>query len=384
MESLTIQRETMATVEDLRSFLERGSADLQPAVCRRLEQALMFSVCVGLGDVSRLWICSINCGSRMVGAAILVSEISSIFYSLGPLRLGRSAIDRLRIAGDALLVWSDADPRLAAALEHLLQFLRQDVDKPITLQWASRGGKLEGLARSAAMSKAFIVQDIGEFRPRFWIESSDDFAKYLASLGSSSRQTFRYSLRRLIREMEGQVRLQRFIRVEEIEGFLRDAASVSVHTYQWQELGLGLKNREMVGRRMQLNARLGYLRSYVLYCRDKPVAFIEGYQAGALFVFYQIGYLPEFSKLSAGTVAVLEALRDLMDSEQSPSVFDFLPGVDDYKRRMSNRSAEERTSYLFPRTLKWRLSAMTLGCLGTMTRWAVRVKGFARRRLGRQ
>jgi CelD/BcsL family acetyltransferase involved in cellulose biosynthesis len=185
-------------------------------------------------------------------------------------------------------------------------------------------------------------------------------------------------VRKLTKDMNGEVNLRVFRRPEDIDDFLRDATQVSKETYQWKSLGLGLKNQSGTKERLLNLAHFGFLRCYVLYCMGKPVAFVEGFSGGGEFVFYQIGFLPELRKNSVGTVAVLEALRDLMDSNCGIQKYDFMSGSDDYKKRMSNCSAEERSSYVYPPTIKYRLIAAAQWMLETLQRLAV----YAKRRIG--
>jgi len=334
----------------------------------------MISVCVSTGDFQRLNLYSVRAAERVVGVVMLVSEPSRINFRIGPVKAGGFSLTRLRIPGDACVAMDDSalDPQQRATVLRMLVDLLAGC--PIRIQWASRGGVLEELASMALESRTHLPDATAQFQPWYWIDYSGAFDDYLASLGASSRQTFRYSVRRLKRDMEHHVRLVRCSDAEQIDEFLRDAEEVSKNTYQWKELGLGLSNRAGVGRRLKAAADLGQLCSYILLLRGKPSAFIEGFRSSDSFIFYQIGFLPELSKQSVGTVAVLETIRDLMESPHPPRIFDFLPGDDGYKRRMSNTESEERSHYLFPRTMNWRLVALGLQGCSALTQIAMKVK----------
>lgn len=377
MEESLVERELIGGIEDLRACVHKLSSEASPELAVKIERAIMSSLCVAMGDLSRLMIFVIRRSTAIAGFAVLVAETSWLIYAVGPWQIGRSRIQRVRVVGEDALLFNRGFENANEVAQLLLRVLCAATKQPILLQWAPKDGIMEKIATVAAASGTHLVQDDRDYNTHYWIESSEEFDNYIAGLSASSRQTFRYSVRKLKKDMHDAVRLRSFAAAEEIDEFMADATTISRETYQWKDLALGLKNSDAIRKRLLTNAALGYLKSYILYCRERPVAFVEGFQAGGKFVFYQIGYLPEYSKYSVGTVAILDALRDLMDSANCPSIYDFMHGEADYKRRMSNRSSEEKDFYLLPRSFKWRAISAVLATLGRLTRAGLAIKKLA-------
>jgi hypothetical protein len=370
---ITLRREPFSDATSLKAFLDAQFPDgssLRPGI----DRGVMLSICVSNGDFQRIHFYSVCSEDRVVGAVILVREPSRIVFQVGRYKAPGLWVDRFRIAGERSLALDDMAAKPQDLEELFRALLREVGDRPLRLQWATRDGLLEKLSSIALASRTHIPDRTSTYRPWYWIDHFGSFDEYMAKLSSSSRQTFKYSVRRLRREMENEVRLVRFCAQSEIVEFLRDGREVSRNTYQWKELGFGLSDEVGANRRLGAAAELGQLCSYVLYLRDKPSAFIEGFRAPDLFIFYQIGYLPELGKLSVGTVAVLEVIRDLMESANPPRRIDFLSGDDGYKKRMGNKNGEERSHYLFPNAIQWRLVTLGLRACSLMTDVAWNVK----------
>jgi hypothetical protein len=371
--SVTLRREQLNDAMALRAFLDQHFPRETSALRARVERATMMALCISIGDFQRFTVYSVWSSSAPVGVVTMASEPSRIVYQVGPVKAVKIPFSRMRIPGDPCVVLDESlDAQQRAEVLRLLAAALGN--QPVRIQWASPNGVLQELSSVAEQRRTHFAEITDRFRPRYVIEHAGSFDQYLAGLGSSSRQTFRYSVRKLKRDMEDQVRLERYTEARQIEDFIRDAEEVSKNTYQWKELGLGFSNRAGIDRRLRAAAALGQFCGYILFLRDKPTAFIEGFRSSDLFIFYQIGFLPELSKLSVGTVAVLEVLRDLMDSPHPPRTYDFLPGEDSYKRRMSNQESEERSHYLFPRTLRWHVAALGLDASAALTTLGMKAK----------
>jgi CelD/BcsL family acetyltransferase involved in cellulose biosynthesis len=111
---------------------------------------------------------------------------------------------------------------------------------------------------------------------------------------------------------------------------------------------------------MQLRAAAagGWLRAYVLWIGDNPVAFGLGYQDGNTYYGHHVGYDPDISKLQPGIYLHTEVMADLL--ADGICRFDFLAGDNLYKQRMSNKLREERHYYLIPRGWPGTMYARTL------------------------
>lgn len=191
----------------------------------------------------------------------------------------------------------------------------------------------------------------GEFEHQF-IQMPTNFADYVAQLGSRSRQSVLYSQRRLRKDMEGDVRCECFESPRSVDRFVADAAAVSRKTYQWNLLGLGLRETDGLRQSLSAYADRGWFKSFVLYCKGSPVAFMLGTQQEGCYYYEDVGYDPAFAKWSVGSVLQIEVLEHLLGRVDQPRFFDFSSGYGEHKARFSNSSRRECNILLLPSTFR--------------------------------
>jgi len=131
---------------------------------------------------------------------------------------------------------------------------------------------------------------------------------------------------------------------------LDDAIEISKTTYQWGLLGLGLRNREASKEMFRFAAKRGWLRCYILYCKDASAAFMVGYQYENCFFYIDVGYDPKWAKFSVGSVLQLEVMEDLYRRDNTPALFDFSTGYGPHKSRFGKEWREEVNMLLLPNT----------------------------------
>ena len=85
---------------------------------------------------------------------------------------------------------------------------------------------------------------------------------------------------------------------EDVARFLEDAEAISSKTYQTHLLGLGIKKNDTFEERLHLAASRHWLRSYILYCKEQPTAFMVEYQHEGCFYYIDVGYDPEYAQYS--------------------------------------------------------------------------------------
>ena len=105
----------------------------------------------------------------------------------------------------------------------------------------------------------------------------NSFDAYLMQLGTRSRKSLQYSRNLLKRECEGNVAAVCFNTVEGIKKFLDDAIEISKTTLSVAIAWTGLRNREDLKDLYRFAAEHGWLRCYILYCKNTPMAFMVGY-----------------------------------------------------------------------------------------------------------
>jgi hypothetical protein len=314
------------------------------------DASLMIASCLALGNCEHIRVFEISASSQTLGWLVGVREIASSVLRLGPLVLFRYRQPRLRFLGDYGFVpragWFDEE----AVASLVLRLSRMMRGEAIYLQAVDRSSLMSGVvARLSERGTARVCTEYPE-RVRHRLNPAASFDSHLQSRSKNTRQTFRYSVKKLRDHCAGDMVLEVYETPAEIENFANDAAKVAEKTYQQRRLGLGFTNASSVKARLRLAAEFGWAKSFILRCRGEAVAYIEGYQAGGTFVAYQIGFLPEWSKWSAGTVCQLEAIKYLMDAAPvRPQAIDYLEGDSDFKRRICNVSSTETGIWVFTR-----------------------------------
>jgi CelD/BcsL family acetyltransferase involved in cellulose biosynthesis len=116
-------------------------------------------------------------------------------------------------------------------------------------------------------------------------------------------------------------------------------------------MGEGFVNDMETRRLLVLAAERGWLRSYILFINNRPVAFDTALQYKNCFYLQNGGYDPAFSEIEPGINLFLGYLAELIDDGNIQCV-DFGFGDAQYKRHICNESWNEESVYLFAPTLK--------------------------------
>jgi hypothetical protein len=193
---------------------------------------------------------------------------------------------------------------------------------------------------------------------QYWwlIQLPGSFGAYIASLPENTRKHLTRDLRKCERESPDFRITQN---PEDVGSFLSDAEMISRSTYQWN-LGYGTRNDEAAQQRLSWLAKTGVLRCYILYLRGVPCAFGWGELSHRRFVFEEMGYDPQYRKLSPGTTLVLRMIQDLIENTDC-EVFDFKWGGEDgYKSRFGNISLRCVSMQLAPIHKPYALLIMAL------------------------
>jgi hypothetical protein len=340
----------LAQLENLRSAV----AARAESVPELRDAGLLLALCLAIGNFDRLRIFEVSVATQIIGWFIGVREPSKATLHIGPVTLFSYAQPRLRMLGDYGFISRSASCD-AAPLSQALSLLLQQTKEydAIFLQAVSSGSILREVVTSLRVSGAVHVRSEYPERMRHRLVPKETFDAYIQSLSKSTRQTFRYSLKKLREYCDGDLTLGVFDAPESIQNFIYEASQIARTTYQQKRLGLGFTNSTGVAVRLRIAAELGWTKSFTLRCRGSPVAYIEGYQAGGTWVAYQIGFVPEWANRSVGTVCQLEAIKYLMDAEpMRPRVIDYLEGDSDFKRRLCNVTTTETSFMITKRSFR--------------------------------
>jgi CelD/BcsL family acetyltransferase involved in cellulose biosynthesis len=310
------------------------------------------------GDGSVVRFVSAEQGGQIVGMIPFVEMDFPLECRVGPWELGAVPFKRLRLLGGA--------PEFPAPL-------------------STRGDLLAGIVRAMGRSDGVYLECLrtdswlwrhvtetdrlrGVFKlhclrgpvRRPFVRVDGSFKEYMGKFSAKTRETWRRKARHLQRE--GDVRLVAVRSPEEVDRFLDAAMEVSRKTYQFSDLGLGLRHRERLENRMRLAAQRGWLRSYLLQCGPHTTCFMVGYQAGGRFYYADVGYDPAWSRFGAGTTLLLQVIEDLFERAR-PDTMNFGVGGE-YKWHFANDSYEEVDALLVRRRPYPLLAATVHGLCG--------------------
>jgi hypothetical protein len=277
--------------------------------------------------------------------------------SLGEMPVAKVDFTRYWHLGEPYLHPALDRPASIAACAQLVVLARSALvaDECLFFEGVPVGSAMHEALRAAADDGGDMRLQLGNEYEHQFIAMPDTFAEYVAGLGSRSRQSVLYSQRKLKKDMGGDVRCVCFETEADVDKFVPDAQLVSQKTYQWNLLGLGLRDTPATRSGLRHAARNGWFRSFILYCKGAPAAFMLGHQHGDCYYYDDVGYDPAYSKHSVGSVLQIEVLEYLYSREDRPAWFDFSTGYGPHKGRFGNKGRTEADFLVVPGTVKNRL-----------------------------
>ncbi|MGH7039660.1 MAG: GNAT family N-acetyltransferase [Stellaceae bacterium] len=306
--------------------------------------------------------CLLRRDGRLVGYAPFHRGTRALRFAVGELVLHRHRLPGLTLIHEPILEAASEDERV----ERICTLFRAVAARTqaIFLDGVPIDSSLSA-ATARLVASGWIVTPHGDSYEHYFADLPSSFAEYEDQLGSRSRKSLRYSRRKLTEHVGGAVQTRRFARSEQVPDFVAAAQAISRKTYQWNLLGLGLRDGAALAARLRLAADHGWMCCYLLYCSGQPVAFILGYLYRGVYHYTDVGYDPDWAKWSVGSVLQMDVMKDLLTEPERPDRFDFSTGFGTHKARFGNFSRREVNFLLLPDTLsnKWlaRLYRLTLG-----------------------
>jgi CelD/BcsL family acetyltransferase involved in cellulose biosynthesis len=203
------------------------------------------------------------------------------------------------------------------------------------------------LHSSKLIRDSFLVYQPDTVSPHPILRIERTFEQYMSKFSSKHRNTLQRKVKKLREGALGEMHLVRYESPIEVTTFLDRAVEISRKTYQWQLHQRGLSATDLLQKRLQFAAEHGWMRCYLLFCGERAVAFIVGYQYRGTFLLDEIGHDPEWSKYSAGAVLQLLTVEDLFNYNRA-RIFD-LQDYARYKDELSNENYMQGRVFLFRR-----------------------------------
>jgi hypothetical protein len=168
---------------------------------------------------------------------------------------------------------------------------------------------------------------------RWRLHLPESYEAFFSSMHSKKRWRLKSHIKHFETTFGPDITYRLFTGADETERFF--AAAGVLASISWQsKLGMGFLNGEEERRRMVIGARNGWWRAYVLYVKDRPLAYwaCEFYR-NELNILYT-AYDPEFQDYHVGTVLLLRVIRDMCENQAR--CIDFGVGAQRYKENLSN------------------------------------------------
>jgi hypothetical protein len=180
-------------------------------------------------------------------------------------------------------------------------------------------------------------------------KSSDEFYR---SLGPKTRQEVRRKQLKLEKDISGPIRIRCFREVAEFDEAIREAEEVAKKSYL-RGLGVGFDAGPQTREMLRVKAQKGWLRTYVLYAGDRPLAFWMGDLLEGTFGGNFTGYDPDIAKYSPGIYLMTKVIEEFCNAKETEvTKIDFGPGGALYKASLGKRDADEAPVHIFSRSLK--------------------------------
>lgn len=186
-----------------------------------------------------------------------------------------------------------------------------------------------------------------------FMDIPESIDKVYQRMSSERRLELRRKIKKLQVHPDGEMKITYFRGAERFEELFAETERVAQKTYQ-RGLGAGFSDTPLVRRRLGLAAEKGWLRGYLLYVGDRPVAFWIGMLCGTLFVGEYMGFDPEFRKYAPGMALMMKVLERFCNGADGDTVtsLDFGYGHAEYKAVLSTQSWEEAAIYVFSPTAR--------------------------------
>lgn len=177
---------------------------------------------------------------------------------------------------------------------------------------------------------------------------------FLDTLTAKERYNYRRRERKILERYEGKIQIQRFCTSEDVKCLMDQAEIVAAKSYQ-RGLSVGFKHTKVIQRRLEFEAKRGWMRSYILYLDNVPVAFwIGSIHKGTLYSDF-IGYDHEYGEYRPGLYLVMKVLEEVCvpGAAQRATQLDFGSGDSEWKKAIiGDQSLIEAYAMLFAPSIR--------------------------------
>lgn len=243
----------------------------------------------------------------------------------------------------------------AASLFSPAQSVAELVPPTGELQAGSQGFLIRGLPTSEKLPEIARKGDYFCYAPlqyqHCYIDFSLSFDDYSGKFSSKTRSTILRKIRKYTQHSGGTVHWKTYRRPEAMREFVQVARAVSKLTYQERLLDAGIPQSEEFIHEAEILAEQDRVRAYVLFDRERPVAYLYCPAQDGVLIYAYLGYDPDYLQWSVGTVLQWLAVEQLF-SEAKFRYLDFTEGESEHKRLFATHQRTCANVFLVKRTLR--------------------------------
>ena len=261
-------------------------------------------------------------------------------------------VERLRIVRGAVLDTNQLESeRAASAFVDLLIGLNQKFPQlPISLEAFRPEPDTRVILNDRRIRSRFLALPAKTGQTHYAIDLPNSIYDYMQQLNCKERQNVRRHLRRLEERCDGDLHVEHYRDEGDVRSFLKHALPIAKTTWQYRAYNSGLAAEPGALVKYTAIAQKGWWRGHVLFCKNRPVAYLVGYEIDGTYFGEQIGYDPTWARYGIGILAMVSLTESLIVRDKPPGRYDFGPGAQDYKRHLANYSWPECSYDLVPRT----------------------------------
>ncbi len=167
------------------------------------------------------------------------------------------------------------------------------------------------------------------------LHNFESFDHYLTKFSAKSRSTLK---RKIKNALNSGFTVRVFSKPTDVDIFHKDACLVGNKTYQKKLFNAAIPDTEEFKDKLIEQAVRGELMAIILYCKNKPCAYLYCPMKQQSYVYTYLGYLPKYRRYSPGTVLQYLLLKHIFSLPTRAKYFDFTEGEGEHKRLFSSES----------------------------------------------
>lgn len=277
-------------------------------------------------------------------AVLMIGKIvrREFVFRIGYFRLFKTMANILTIPYGGMR--GDASPEECRTLVRaIIQCLSSGEADTALLQYVGAGSALFGCAKN---EPNFLLRDhFTPLRPHRKRKLPARIQDLYAESSQGGKQ-FRRVAKKLSNEFPGQIRVDRFKVLADLDRTLAVVEEIATKTWQREasRIGFSIKDAALLDV-LKTEAAGSHLRVYTLYLGSKPCAFWIGAVYQRTFFSDFLGYDPGYSHYSPGTYLLSQIMEELCS--EGVDEIDFGFSDEEYKKRFGNITWEDASVHLF-------------------------------------